>query len=291
LDGSDESHLGADVLLSDRQVLFETLNWLHSYESEVHMQGHTDVDARNAHRHLLRGLTALHDTIVPQCLPPMPTHDENADFWNDLVFEVDQMLEPKTEDEKRRFQYCKWIRLKSVALAIDGIEIRIGRPGVDERTRYSAKKKQHAINVLVLVSLTGKFVAISDPQDGPPNDQGLWKATGWRKSASSFALFSSLCVLLPSFFVFDLVAWCARDGIRCGSFFALLFHFRMVVNCFSFFFFFFSDLFFFPPSIVQSISRMELLVCLVMAASRSIRSTRKTQSTRGRPSSVNLAPS
>jgi hypothetical protein len=96
LDGSDESHLGADVLLSDRQVLFETLNWLHSYESEVHMQGHTGVDARNAHRHLLRGLTALHDTIVPQCLPPMPTHDENADFWNDLVFEVDQMLEPKT---------------------------------------------------------------------------------------------------------------------------------------------------------------------------------------------------
>jgi hypothetical protein len=79
--------------------------------------------------------------------------------------------------------------LKSVALAIDGTEIRIGRPGVDERTRYSAKKKQHAINVLVLVSLTGKFVAISDPQDGLPNDQGLWKATGWRKSASRFAPF------------------------------------------------------------------------------------------------------
>jgi hypothetical protein len=181
-------------LLSDRQVLFETLNWLHSYESEVHMQGHTGVDARNAHRHLLRGLTALHGVIVPRCLPPMPTHDENSDFWDGLVLDVQEMLEPTSEDEKRKYRYCNWIRVKCVALAIDGTEIKIGRPGVDERTRYSAKKKQHAINVLVLVSLTGKIVAISDAQDGPPNDQGLWKATGWRKSA--FFLFFFLAHLL-----------------------------------------------------------------------------------------------
>jgi hypothetical protein len=199
LDGSDESRLGADVLLSDRQVLFETLNWLHSYESEVHMQGHTGVDARNAHRHLLRGLTALHGVIVPRWLPPMPTHDEKPEFWNTLVVEVDQMLEPKTETEKRQLRYCKWIRLKSVALAIDGTEIKIGRPGVDERRHYSGKKKQHSINVLVLVSLTGRIIAISDPQDGPPNDQGLWNATGWRKSA--LMVFCCCCWFFLFFFI------------------------------------------------------------------------------------------
>jgi hypothetical protein len=102
----------------------------------------------------------------------------NRGWWLDLELEQAQYI-----GTEPRF---KWLRDNDVALALDGSEIRIGRPAKDESSRYSAKKKQHSLNVMVLVKLNGDIVLVSDPYDGVPNDQGQWKALGWRESTHAF---------------------------------------------------------------------------------------------------------
>jgi hypothetical protein len=81
VDGSDESSLGSKVLLSDRQVFFLTLHWLRVYEPENVLESIFDIDARNLHRHIWRGLTALHKSLVPHYLPGLPKFEDNQNFW------------------------------------------------------------------------------------------------------------------------------------------------------------------------------------------------------------------
>lgn len=66
-------------------------------------------------------------------------------------------------------------RLRKVVCAVDGTEIRVGRPskGAMKNPHYSAKKKQYALNVLVIVRLDGLIIHCSDPVS-KMNDQSLF---------------------------------------------------------------------------------------------------------------------
>lgn len=72
-------------------------------------------------------------------------------------------------------------RLRKVVCAIDGTEISVARPtvGAIKNAHYSAKKKQYALNVLVVVRLDGFIIYCSDPQ-AKMNDQGFWLESNLR---------------------------------------------------------------------------------------------------------------
>ncbi len=68
-----------------------------------------------------------------------------------------------------------------VVCAVDGSEFRVKRP-VDNKLQYklySAKKKQHSLNVLFVCLLNGVIIFVSTPQQ-VSNDQGHWNSTNLR---------------------------------------------------------------------------------------------------------------
>ncbi len=181
VDGSDGSIDGNAALFSDKVAFFVTLYWLRCYHTEDVLAVQLGVEQLNLRQHLWRGVAALASALIPVYLPGPPLYDDNKGnrgWWLDLELEQAQYI-----GTEPRF---KWLRDNDVALALDGSEIRIGRPAKDESSRYSAKKKQHSLNVMVLVKLNGDIVLVSDPYDGVPNDQGQWKALGWRESTHAF---------------------------------------------------------------------------------------------------------
>lgn len=70
---------------------------------------------------------------------------------------------------------------KDIVCATDGTEIRVGRPvkGAIKNTHYSAKKRQYALNVLLIVLLSGVIIYCSPPTD-TMNDQAFFNKLGLR---------------------------------------------------------------------------------------------------------------
>jgi hypothetical protein len=193
LDGSEQSPDGERALLTDKQVFFATLHFLRVYPAEEVLATQLGVPQLNLRRHLWRGVAALYSALVPMYLSEPPPYDEeHKRWWIDV--ELDQLQYIPKEP---RFN---WLRDNDVAFAIDGTEVRIGRPSKDESTRYSAKKKQHSLNLMVLVKLNGDFVMVSDPYDGVPNDQGQWKDLGWRDGMRLCFFFKFLFLIFFRFF-------------------------------------------------------------------------------------------
>lgn len=91
-----------------------------------------------------------------------------------------------TEDEFKELlkKQEKWpfARLRKVVCAVDGTEIKVGRPskGAIKNKHYSGKKKQYSLNVLVVVRLDGVIIYCSDPRP-KMQDQGFWNDTGLRE--------------------------------------------------------------------------------------------------------------
>jgi hypothetical protein len=72
--------------------------------------------------------------------------------------------------------------LQRVVCAVDGTEIRISRPSAEEHqsSHYSSKKKQHALNVLLVVDLRGRILYVGKPVANL-NDQSVWNASRLRE--------------------------------------------------------------------------------------------------------------
>ena len=71
---------------------------------------------------------------------------------------------------------------RNLVAATDGTEIRVSRPAkyAIGNKHYSAKKKQYALNVLLVVLLSGVIIYCSPPT-AKMNDQGLFNDTGVRE--------------------------------------------------------------------------------------------------------------
>ena len=192
---------------TDKLVFFATLHWLYRYPSGAHMEVLFGVDDALLMRHIWRWVGALDDALR-DLLPDLTTWTQ-AD-WDKLVDEQSQHI-------RDRAGFLKAMR---VAMAVDGTEVMIFRPAPSfQKSRFSAKKRQHALNILVVVRLDGRVLwvrawqpvreesrdwqpprrvrdsaashisvaptaprQISDEAfDGVPNDQAQWKASGFRE--------------------------------------------------------------------------------------------------------------
>jgi hypothetical protein len=192
---------------TDKLVFFATLHWLYRYPSGAHMEVLFGVDDALLMRHIWRCVGALDDALR-DLLPDLTTWTQ-AD-WDKLVDEQSQHI-------RDRAGFLKAMR---VAMAVDGTEVMIFRPApAFQKSRFSAKKRQHALNILVVVRLDGRVLwvrawqpvreesrdwqpprrvrdsaashisvaptaprQISDEAfDGVPNDQAQWKASGFRE--------------------------------------------------------------------------------------------------------------
>ena len=74
-----------------------------------------------------------------------------------------------------------FIGLRGTVFALDGTEIRIRRPSQPEqqRSHYSVKHKQHALNVLVIVECNG-IIRWFSPMTNMLCDQKAWNSLGIR---------------------------------------------------------------------------------------------------------------
>lgn len=81
----------------------------------------------------------------------------------------------------KRQQKWPFAWLRKVVCAVDGTEIRVARPttGAIKNKHYSGKKKQYALNVLLVVRLDGVIIYCSEPQ-AKMHDQSFWNQTGLR---------------------------------------------------------------------------------------------------------------
>ena len=65
--------------------------------------------------------------------------------------------------------------LKGYISIVDGTEIQILQPSKEpyQKEHYLVKKKQHSLNVLIIVLLNGEIKYLS-PIDSGSNDQTIW---------------------------------------------------------------------------------------------------------------------
>ena len=147
--------------VSDQHQLFICLLFLRQYPTYnlliLFLRG---LEELTLHHYIFRVLVALESLAELQIKWP-----SDAEF-NELL-------------KKQQSWPFPW--LCKVVCAIDGTEIRVGRPSTNamKNPHYSAKKKQYALNVLVVVRLDGVIIYCSDPT-AKMNDQGLFKASGLR---------------------------------------------------------------------------------------------------------------
>lgn len=172
------------------------------YPTEVQLTTMFDYavsETRNLMSHVWQCIDAL-DIGLRYALMSVP---DEEDEWTAL----------RREQRQHISKSAKFLRKQGVALVTDGTEVRIGRPEAEvQEKRYSAKKKQHAINFLVVVTLAGLLFWVSTAYDSVPNDQGQWKQSGFRECMRgvvvlSFFLsvfFFSFLTLLTHFLCTDL---------------------------------------------------------------------------------------
>jgi hypothetical protein len=89
--------------------------------------------------------------------------------------------EDEFEELLKKQEKWPFARLRKVVCAVDGTEIRVARPskGAIKNKHYSGKKKQYAINVLIVVRLHGVIIYCSIPK-AKMNDQACWLETDLR---------------------------------------------------------------------------------------------------------------
>jgi hypothetical protein len=146
--------------LPNHLQLYLCLLWLRRYPTYLDLFIAVGVDQLSLHHYLHRVLRALES--LEQLKIKWPTEEEF-----------------KEELKKQARSPFPW--LHKVVCVVDGTEIKVGRPakGALKNAHYSAKKKQYALNVLVITRLDGTIVFCSDPRP-IMNDQGFWNELGLR---------------------------------------------------------------------------------------------------------------
>jgi len=146
--------------LANHLQLYLCLLWLRRYPTYLDLFIAVGVDELSLHHYLHRVLRALES--LEQLKIKWPSENE---FKEDLK-----------EQSRSPFPW-----LHKVVCVVDGTEIKVGRPakGALKNAHYSAKKKQYALNVLVITRLDGSIIFCSDPRP-IMNDQGFWNELGLR---------------------------------------------------------------------------------------------------------------
>lgn len=147
--------------LPNHLQLYLCLLWLRRYPAYLDLFVGQGVDELTVHHYLHRVLRAL--AAVEELKIRWPTENEF-----------------KEELKKQAHSPFPW--LHKVVCVVDGTEIKVGRPakGALKNAHYSAKKKQYALNVLVVTLLDGTIIFCSDPRP-IMNDQGFWNELGLRE--------------------------------------------------------------------------------------------------------------
>jgi hypothetical protein len=141
--------------VSDTLQLFVTLVFLRQYPTYAllifALRGLCELTLHHYIHRVLRALDAVADLRIK-----WPTDDE----FKELLKRNKKLPYP-------------WLR--NVVCAVDGTEIRVARPtkGAIKNAHYSGKKKQYALNVLLIVRLDGFIIYSSKPQP-KMNDQSVW---------------------------------------------------------------------------------------------------------------------
>lgn len=141
-----------------------TLVWLWQYPTGAALEVLTGVDAALMQRHIDRVLVAMDKALEKE----MP----NIFKWTD-----DQWKAFIAEQAETIRHDAGFLKDGKICLVIDGTEVVIYRPlHADHKKRFSGKKKQYALNLLIVCSLDGRIVWVSpEAHDGSPNDQAQWK--------------------------------------------------------------------------------------------------------------------
>jgi hypothetical protein len=146
--------------LANHLQLYLCLLWLRRYPTYLDLFIAVGVDELSLHHYLHRVLRALES--LEQLKIKWPSEDE--------------FKEQLKNQSRSPFPW-----LHKVVCVVDGTEIKVGRPakGALKNAHYSAKKKQYALNVLVITRLDGAIIFCSDPRP-IMNDQGFWNELGLR---------------------------------------------------------------------------------------------------------------
>lgn len=141
-----------------------TLVWLWEYPTGAALEVLTGVDAALMQRHIDRVLVAM-DKALEEEMPDI--FKWTNDHWQAFIAEQAHTIR----------QDARFLKDGKICLVIDGTEVVIYRPlHADHKKRFSGKKKQYALNLLIICSLDGRIVWVSpEAHDGSPNDQAQWK--------------------------------------------------------------------------------------------------------------------
>lgn len=147
--------------VSDKLQLYITLLFLRQYPTyAVMLLALRGLDELTIHHYIHRVLRAIESVESLQIKSP------SEDEFKELL---------------KKQENWPFARLRKVVCAVDGTEIRVARPskGAIKNKHYSGKKKQYAINVLIVVRLDGVIIYCSAPQ-AKMNDQACWLETELR---------------------------------------------------------------------------------------------------------------
>src|SRR5699024_1698103 len=85
------------------------------------------------------------------------------------------------EEFRDAFRYYQNPGFEECVLVVDGTEIRISRPSkTHQREYYSGKKKQHSVNLIIIILLDGQIVYCSPISKGA-HDQRDWNKLNLRE--------------------------------------------------------------------------------------------------------------
>jgi hypothetical protein len=141
------------ITISDRAHLFITLSWLRQYITDNLLSAFFGISNFALNRIIKRTLIAL-DQSIPDII--WTTDDE----FNELCV---------------KFRHVVPDKFANLIVVVDGTEIPIRRPKDNEIQKqfYSTKKKQYSVTILLIVSLDGRILYVSNPQIGSL-DQRHW---------------------------------------------------------------------------------------------------------------------
>lgn len=148
-----------------QKILILTLIWLRQYPHMCLLSLLFNIHARTLIKYIRRMICALAECLENEIQwpsePQWQIHIENFNKWLPLMPYPD---------------------LKNCICVVDGSEIKIKRPSIepDQTEVYSAKKKQHSMNFLLIVLLNGVIIKFSAPDRGS-NDQSLWNREQYRQ--------------------------------------------------------------------------------------------------------------
>lgn len=145
----------------DKLQIFVTLHWLRQYPTTRSLNGTYGIYQETIQHFYERCVGAMASKLK----------DEVPYFHaEDLEREAAQWRQPLGEE------------MAGVAAIVDGTCIKIYKPGIEkfEKSSWVKRKGAFCVNVLVAVTMDGKFLDISQPAYGGC-DQADWNRSGWRE--------------------------------------------------------------------------------------------------------------